>query len=478
MHSYQVLKVGHNNKGARIWVRGDHCAKSGFVPGAQFSQDIQPRKVVLRLRPDGDRAVVKGEKNGKEFPIIDLNNKQIEKSFEGFEQVKVIMGDGFIEIVPLDADLREMERRVRLETKLVNGEPLVVGSTSHGFGGLSLAVHKGFKKAGIVSELAFANDIREDVLDQAQKKNPAWSERTTYVNAPMQELVFDRTYRQQLPQLDVLEAGLSCIAASNAGKVKNGLNHPEQHPQVGHLVVSFLAMVAMFNPSIIVFENVVPYASSASMSIIRNQLGEWGYNLHETVLAGEDFNVMEHRKRLSMVAITKGIDYSLESVKYPEKIQRKLAEILDPVPLDDPSWSKMEGLKAKEERDAANNKSFAMQIFTGDEDHIKTLTAGLARNRSTDPKIQHPTNPELLRVPTVNEHARAKGFDPDMVEGLSKTTAHEMLGQSILLDTFVALIESVGNCLVEHTKKLLQAATELKVVRAEPIQQDMFALAA
>lgn len=469
MHSYQVQKVGQNSKGARVWLRGDHCAKSGFHPGVAYTVDVQPRRAVVRAKPDGERSVVRGEKDGKVYPIIDLNNHQLKKAFDGFEYVKVVMGENEIEIVPLDSDLREQERRVRLETKLCNGEPLTVGSTSHGFGGLSLAVHKGFEQAGIKTDLAFANDIRADVLDQAQSVNPAWTPRTTYLNAPMQELMFDRAYRQNLPQLDVLEAGLSCIAASNAGKAKNGLKHPEEHPKVGHLVVSFLAMVAFFNPAVIVFENVPTYASTASMSIIRNQLTEWGYALHETVLAGEDFNVMEHRKRLAMVAITKGIDFSLDRMKYPDKVNRKLSEILDPVPLDDPSWSTMEGLKAKEERD---NGKFAMQIFTGEEDHINTLTAGLARNRSTDPKIQHPTNPALLRVPTVNEHAKAKGFDPTMVAGVSKTTAHEMLGQSILLAPFMALTESIGHCLVDHAKKILNP------VSVEPVQQDMFLLAA
>lgn len=477
IHSYQVQKLGQNSKGARVWIRGDHCEKSGLTPGTHYRVDIKQRHARVQKCDDGPRTVVKGERDGKAFPIIDLNNQQLRECFEGFEQVKVIMGDGFIDIIPLDSDLRAVERRVRLETKLVNGEPLTVGSTSHGFGGLSLAVHKGFEQAGIVSSLAFANDIREDVLTQAQLKNPAWSDKTVYVNAPMQEFVFDRAYRGQIPHIDVMELGLSCIAASVAGQAKKRNAHPEQDPKVGHLVVSFLAMVALFNPAVIFFENVVPYASTASMSIIRNQLSEWGYDLHETVLAGEDFNMLEHRKRLAMVAVTKGIDYSVERIRYPDKVQRKLSEILEDVPLDDPSWSKMEGLKRKQDRDREKGNSFAMQIYTGDEDHINTLTAGLQRNRSSDPKIQHPEDPELLRIPTPNEHAAAKGFQPSMIEGLPKTTAHEMLGQSILLDPFIAFVASVGYSLMDHAKKLL-AQLAAPAAKQEPVQQDLFLLAA
>lgn len=75
--------------------------------------------------------------------------------------------------------------------KLENGEPLAVGSLSHGGGVLSHAVHQGLADAGIASRLAFANEIRPELLEQASDFNSAWDEETIPLAAPMQELAFD-----------------------------------------------------------------------------------------------------------------------------------------------------------------------------------------------------------------------------------------------------------------------------------------------
>src|SRR3546814_1027218 len=77
--------------------------------------------------------------------------------------------------------------------------------------------------------------------------------------------------------------------------------------------------------------------------------------------------------------------------------------------LDSPLWSTMSYLREKEERDIAAGKGFRMQIFQPDSTKIATLTRGYAKIRSTDPKLQHPTDPTLLRQITPVEHARLKG---------------------------------------------------------------------
>ena len=186
------------------------------------------------------------------------------------------------------------------------------------------------------------------------------------------------------------------------------------------------------------------------MDIIRSQLNDLQYDLHETVLDGGDFGAFEHRKRMVMVGVTKGVPFSFDELVRPIVAPRPLSDILEKIAEDDARWSKMEGLKAKQERDAANNKCFAMQIFTSDSEKICTLTKGLQKNRSTDAKIQHPANPEFLRIPTPIEHARAKQIPESMIAGLSATVAHELLGQSVIYSPFVA----VGKLLAEAFKRL------------------------
>jgi DNA (cytosine-5)-methyltransferase 1 len=444
-----MSKVGTNRGHRRIWIQGERLRQIGFQPGQAYRIEKNGTHFVLHLDTNGNRTVTSAKKKELTFPIIDLNNKEVDEAYAGMETVRIIMRMGEVHILPLASDIRVQERMLRAKEIFANNLPVPVGSLSHGGGVMSLAFHEGLEIAGLKSELVFANDIRDEMLDQACNHNPAWTVNTQYISAPMQEIAFDPWIMQRLLKCLILEAGIPCSGASVAGRAKRGLGQPEDHPEVGHLVVAFLAIIAKVNPLVINLENVVPYQTSASMSIIRNQLSEWGYILHEVVIAGNDFNVLENRKRMVMVAVTKGIEFDFGKLQYPEKKTLLLSDILEDLPLDDPSWSKMEGLKAKEISDKAAGKSFAMQIFDGSEDHIGTLTKGIQKNRSTDPKIQHPTNPDLLRIPTLRENAAAKGIPEVVIEGMSKTLGGELLGQSIVYPKFVEVSRLIGQTLIE-----------------------------
>lgn len=263
----------------------------------------------------------------------------------------------------------------------------------------------------------------------------------------MQEVAFDEWAMGELEPVDLLFAGLPCSGASGAGRAKLGLTHPEDHPLVGHLVAAAIAFIAKLSPAIFLLENVPAYANSASASILRHQLRDLGYNVHETELLATDYGDLERRKRWCLVATSAGIDFDLAGLKPGPVVPRKLADVLEPAFAVAERWSEMQGLKAKQKRDIAAGKGFRMQIFTGAEASINTLTKGITRNRSTDPKIQHPTNPDLLRIPTAREHARMKGVPEELVEGLAQTTAHELLGQGICYQPFVAMGAHIGAAL-------------------------------
>lgn len=95
----------------------------------------------------------------------------------------------------------------------------------------------------------------------------------------------------------------------------------------------------------------------------------------------------------------------------------------------------------------AQGKGFAMQIVTAFDTKCPTITKGYAKVRSTDPKLQHPSNPDLLRQFTAAEHARIKGIPERLVSGLSATLAHELLGQSICYEPFRAVGRLIGAAL-------------------------------
>lgn len=449
INAVSIRKLGSNRGCPRLWLQGRLPASAGFHPQTRFAavKDAERMKVTLRIDPRGDRMVSRKSRKASSdeyVPVIDINSAEVLAMFEGLEHIRVVVRDGEITIDCLESEKRAKERFERVQEKMASGAPITIGSLSHGGGILSRAIHDGLAKGGVVSTLSFANDIRDDLLDHAGYANPVWNAKTIHLAAPLQELAFDQELMSGLPRVDCLEAGLPCEASSVSGRAKNGTSCAEEHPLVGHLVVAFLAVVARVNPAVICLENVPPYKSTASMHILRNQLRDFGYEVHETIVHSGEWGTLEHRSRMCMVAITRGMSFTFDDLVVPHAGAPMLGEILDPVPLDDPSWSTMDYLFTKAERDAAEGKGFAMQILTEDATKVGTIGKGYYKNRSTEPKLQHPENPKLLRLLSPAEHARCKGISAQMGDGLSSTIAHEMYGQSITPAPFKAIAELVA----------------------------------
>lgn len=451
MQALSITRLGADKRGTpRIWLEGRRLAAAGFTPAARYeiSVDQKDRAITLRLTANGERLVSRKRRGETEHPVIDLANGRMLELFEGLESVKIRFDKGAVIITPTATDLRRLERSARLRRKLETGQTLNVGSVSTGLGILALAMHEGLSEAGLQTDLKFAVDIEPAYLEQCAKANPAWGPTTIAVESPMQELAFDASALMALPKVDILEAGLPCTAASVAGRAKKSLAKPEDDPKAGHLVAGFLAIAAAVNPAVILIENVPQYMSSASFAILQNQLKEWGYDVHASVLQGEAFGCLEHRNRMALVAVTEGITFDLSAVTSEMEEPRRLGDYLDEVPADSDLWSEMSYLRAKEQKDIAAGKGFRMQTYDAEALKIGTLTRGYAKVRSTDPKLKHPTDPALLRQLTPAEHARIKGVPLPMIEDLGVTRAHEMLGQSILARPFKALADYLGQALI------------------------------
>jgi len=454
-----IHSIGMNRGAPRLWLEGNMLARSGFSPRTRYEVIRIENGLMFKASPTGRRGVVEKVKREKSIPVIDLNSAEALSAFEGLEHVRVVYKTGEIYILPEASELRARERVARVAAKLRAGEPLQLGSLAHGMGVMDDATAAGFARAGIASELKFANEIRADLLDHAINVGRTFTGKTIALQGKMQEFAFDEYVMRAIGQCDHLSAGMPCSGASLAGRAKRKLAHAESHIEVGHLVVAFIAVVARTNPVSWSLENVVPYLSSASMDIIYGMMKDLGYDVHVSIESGADWNALENRKRGVIVGVTKGIKFSFDDIERPTKIERKLADILEDVALDDPRWKPMNGLKEKAVRDAAAGKNFAMQIFTADDTSIGTLTKGISKNRSTDCKLQHPVNPDLLRLPTPLEHAAAKSIPVALlgnVGDLSDTIAHEGLGQSVIYPK----IEGVSYHLAKSLNAMLIEAEE------------------
>lgn len=469
MKNYDIQKLGEHKGSPRFYKEGKRIALAGFTPGTVYRATMHQEQgmLVLKVDPDGAYKVSKkAARNASEaetvVPVIDINSKELLGMFEGLDQVRVIVRQGQIVLLALATEIRRKERIERVTQKIRSGTPLDVGSVSHGIGILSNALHMGLEEQGVASRQMFACDIEATYLDQAEQANDCWSDDTIKVTAPLQEFAVDEWAMQRIGKIDVLEGGIPCTAASHAGRSKKHLEKAEDDPNVGHLIFGFLTLIARLNPAIVVLENVPAYQSTASMGIFRTQMRDLGYDVHERILSGKDFGALENRQRMVAVGVTKGLlSFSLDGLKLPEHTARMVADILDPVPLDDPSWSTLQYLVDKEVRDKAAGKGFMMQKVKDTATSVPTITRGYMKRRSTDPFLQHPENGDLLRLFTPGEHARIKGVPAHLIRGMSATRAHEALGQGICYEPFRAVGRYIGEAL----------GSQLRAHYVEPLRQ-------
>lgn len=445
-----LRKLGVNKGAPRLYLEGATPAKAGFQPGMRYAlvKANEGRALVLRLAEGGDRVVSRKERAGKEQAVIDLNSAQALEAFAGMEQVRVLVGDGEIWILPLASEARRIERVKRMRTEVESGTVTTAGVCT-GVGVLSNAMHAGLKQAGLKPRLRWAVEIDGEALEQAQAANDAWEEDTLCVAMPLQEVgLSDEYVRRRLAPVTVLEAGLPCTAASVAGRAKKKLAQAEDDGKAGHLVAGFLALLAQANPAVMVLENVVPYFSSSSAAILRSQLADMGYDVEERTIEGKDYAI-EGRVRKVMIAVTRGAGIVVDELIAPHREVQTVGEILDDVPLDAACWSEMGYLKDKELRDIEAGKGFRMAVAHPGDAHVATIGTGYQKNRSTEPKVPHPENPALLRLFTPAEHARLKGIPQRLIEGVtSATAAHGFLGQSVIWPAFKTLGEVLGNALL------------------------------
>lgn len=447
LKGYYIKKVGQNRGAPRVWLEGSQALLAGFGPGQRFDIRVEDRTVVLQANPDGSRVVSAKRIGERDNPVIDINSRELLAVFDGMAAVRVAVKDGQIFLLPLASEIKKQRRFARIKEKLESGEPLVMGSLFHGIGVLSHAVHSGLAKAGIPTRLGVVNEIQEHLVEHARVHNDAWSEDTQVYSASISELAFDERGLASLPKVDILELGYPCTGTSRSGLAKNGIAHGEAHEGVGHLIVATLMIIGRTEPAVVVVENVPDFANSASADILRLQLRDLGYVTQERILKGSEWNTLESRNRWCMIGTTSGIQFDFDQLMPPAHVERTLGEVLENVADDDPRWSEMKGLKSKMISDAAKGSNFKMQVFSADDNKIATVTRGYSKVRSTDPKVAHPTDPDLLRQLTPGEHAKVKGIPAHLIEGLSATVAHEGLGQSIVYQPFEDVGHHVGNAL-------------------------------
>ncbi|KWS20033.1 DNA methyltransferase [Pseudomonas syringae pv. syringae] len=471
MNTFSLLitpKIGEARGVPRIWLEGQKLLSAGIEIGTRFSLIRPEGQTRLELVPatspelnTGDVTVSRRVKNGITTPLIEIRTALLRSLFKTAEKVRVVIRLGRIVITPLDNDKRIEERLARLKRKLDAQEPLAVCSLFHGGGVLDRAIHAGLARSGIDTFVRIGIEVEDQYLDASLRNNPMlWRDTSFAICADVRDV----QRGTGTPECDLVVAGIPCTGASRAGKAKNKLNSAEQHPSAGSLFIDFLDFVRYSNPVMAIVENVPDYQTSTSMEVIRSVLKSLGYRLFECILDGAVFGAFESRSRMALVAYTDGAfePLRLDQITPLRTKERSLKDLMDAVPETDESWKCYDYLGRKEERDIASGKGFRRQLLTPEATSCGCIGRGYAKARSTEPFIRHPRNPALSRLLTVSEHARVKTIPVEIVEGVSNTTAHEILGQSVIYTAFEAIAAAVGKLIT----KLHRTATPAGVMAA------------
>ncbi|MBY8168127.1 DNA cytosine methyltransferase [Vibrio fluvialis] len=450
-------ELGLNRGKKRIWLEGQKLVREGFEPGLRYDVSVCERSktVCLIACEVGRRKVSSRDRNGKVSPIIDIESLVLDKVFTEGTMLRIVISKEKITI-KVHSQYQKIERREsRYISKMKSGEALSGCSLFHGGGVLDKAVHAGLKLASIDSYIQVAVELEDKYLESSLSNNPElFREDTIAVCSGIELLDCSPNVNQEV---DFLVAGIPCSGASRSGRSKNKLKHAESHEKAGSMFYYFLQFVERLNPAWVLIENVSEYASSASMEVIRSVLKTLGYTLHETNLNGNEFGALENRDRMAAIAVSKNMSLDLDGLvpldDKPDNIQAVLERI------DDASerWKSFDYLAEKEKRDKSLGKGFARQLLTGAESFCGTIGKGYAKCRSTEPFLLHPSKDGLSRLFTPFEHCSLKGIPREVIDGLSETVAHEVLGQSVIFPAFKSLAKHIGWRLKESSQAFVYA---------------------
>lgn len=458
MTTIYPTKVGENKETARIWLQGTTLERGGFAIATHYTRVVRNGRVVLQVSREG-RYRVSSKK--RTTPVIDIQNDILEELFGIGTKVKAVIRKGRIVIRRAVQSVKTHAREKRVLGKVARGETLTGASLFHGGGVMAKALHAGLAIASVSSTVAIASEIDSRYVDASLAANPElFTESSAIVQGPIQDAELTDN-----ACVDYLEAGIPCTGASTSGRAKRKTAHAEEHAEAGAMFYHTLRWIEQLQPAVVVLENVKAYLSSASMAVVRSMLSHLDYEFCEMVLNGCDHGALENRDRMVVVAVSRGMADMLEPIQSTleaangEAKPATVAEALEPIAPDSDLWGSYDYLVQKQERDRAKGNKFERQLVSAGDASVPTLTRGMQKARSTDPFLQHPTDESLSRLFTPLEHARMKALpDPEgFIEavGASKTTMHEILGQSVVYPVFEAVGQAVGAALVSAASEAM-----------------------
>ena len=447
-HRYSIKHLA--NGAARVYIQNSEKLRSaGFTANSSITITNKKNTIEITLDKDGKNKVMdtgRGE-------LVELKNKATAQSLGDAILASVTFRVGLIIISVHKSIEAIVSRNSLLIKRLIQNKELRTSCFFSGLGMLSYHVKSGLNKAGVRTSIAFANDNNELAMSCNLSGNPMWESATDDASVVVDDL--SSLFHVDIPQSDIATVGYPCVAFSLlAAKENLDLNHP----QCGTLFIPLIAALKKSNPAVIIFENTPRFGDSETLNLIKRSFPD--YNFSQRVFNGHDFNELESRKRVCIVATSKGLpefDLSTVESKFSHLPQRKVSDILSSDILEDsPLYRVMEHVK---KRDTMTNIGYKNHLYTGDETAMVTLPASYSSPKAGTPMIMHPIDPSLQRQVQPDEHANLrelpqslfnavmdvwKGSNPLVRRSGSFSAAHRLLGNGVSKRVWQSIGEHLG----------------------------------
>ena len=361
-------------------------------------------------------------------------------------------------VMPRPSEINNSRRLANLAQDLTD-KTIRSAALYSGYGSLDAALHEGFERHGLHSELQLANDVWAPALNALFENNPAATKKTRTLNLGIEQLCAMGT--SPFKGISLLTAGILCKGASKLNVATRDL--PETHPIAGHQVLNFVMLLQamQWDVPLILVENVTDWSNTISYSMLKRVFEEQGYQValigenHEGKYKGinaRDYGEMERRSRMAMLAYPKGISLDLA---YFDSLRtgagtKTVADIRLPEAEVDPGeYAKGAHLDSAHKR----AKGWRNRIVSNDDTSTPSLSADCWKQRIEDPKFPHPTQAGQSRLPLPEEHAALKGQPVDLINALAfNSHAHTALGNGVARKPWVALAEMLSRSLLAwHT---------------------------
>lgn len=385
-----VLTVGENKDQARIWIEGLYLNKAGFERGSNISVQFTDNQIIITKRVDGERIV-----SGKKAPVIDINNAKILDVFNISDKVKVVVMVDKIIITKTKITLRK-------ETAIKDG------SFGDCFGGGGLLA-SAMTKLGLKSKWAIEKNKKYADIYQNNHEGVMY-------NSDISEVEFDK-----LDPVEVIIGGVPCENFSQCRQNK------DTEAETADLSMFFMMIIERMNPRTIILEEVPQYLTSEIGVATINALRRLGYSVQTKIFSGNDYNMIQNRKRLIVIA-------SYDSISFPEEIPftGNAGEILQDPNDEDLKWFTKENTP---HMFAQKDGKFQAQMVDENTKSIQAITRRYQARQKQNPLVRHPDGIQY-RLFTIKECKKLFGVNDDYDLGEGTTYSGEALGQGVLVTVF------------------------------------------